>query len=96
MDTDVTAHLREVSAKLKQLINNYKALQKENSDLKEALLTSKEKQKELVAKVEALDQQILIIKASTTKMEGEEKRLFEKKIDQYIKDIEKTISVLSE
>lgn len=96
MATDVTENLRELSAKLKQLISNYKAIQKENADLKQALLTTKEKHKELVEKVETLDQQILIIKASTTKMEGEEKRLFEKKIDQYIKDIEKTISVLSE
>lgn len=96
MAAEVTEDLIKINAKLRLLISNYSALQKENRQLKDAISNAGEKQKQLIEKVESLNQKILIMQASASKMEGDEKRLFEKKIDQYIKDIDKAISVLSE
>ncbi|GAC1379589.1 MAG: hypothetical protein NVSMB45_01870 [Ginsengibacter sp.] len=96
MAVEVTENLLKINAKLRLLISNYSALQKENTQLKEAISNAKENQRQLIEKIESLNQKILIMQASASKMEGDEKRLFEKKIDQYIKDIDKAISVLSE
>ncbi len=56
------------------------------------------KQKELTAKqnIEELQQQSSILKLASGEMSDKDKKNFEKKINQYIKEIDKCIAFLSQ
>ncbi|RYY50112.1 MAG: hypothetical protein EOO06_04900 [Chitinophagaceae bacterium] len=85
-----------VHTKLQQLLKQYDALLKENErqqQLIEALQKEKTDNKELV---ETLHQQNLVLKASVTDMDPAEKKELEQKINLYIKNIDKCISLLSQ
>lgn len=77
------------------MLKQYELLQKENAKqhqqidhLQKDLLQHKEKMDEL-------QQQNLILKASVTNMDASDKKELDLKIQQYIKNIDKCISLLS-
>lgn len=95
MPDAIDNHIESIQLKLTVLIKNYQALLVENKRLKndhEQLKLSHEALKEVAANVE---QQNQILKASTGKMEGAEKLAFEKVINQYIKSIDKCMTMLN-
>jgi len=88
-------HINLIQSKLQQLLKQYELLQKDNAkqqqqinNLQKDLLQHKEK-------MDGLQQQNLILKASVTDMDVTEKKQLEQKIQQYIKNIDKCISLLS-
>jgi uncharacterized coiled-coil DUF342 family protein len=78
------------------LLKQYNRLQKENERLKEELQQSRNKDNEILNKVEELQQQIGILKLGSGEMNERDKKEFEKKINQYIREIDKCISFLSQ
>lgn len=87
--------LRELNGKLQQLLKKYAALQKENQKLSGELEEWDKKEKALTGKVGLLQMENSILKASAGKMEEKERTGFEKQINQYIKDIEKCMTMLN-
>ena len=85
-----------VLRKLQLLLKKYDSLKKENERLKKDLAEKEDAQNQYVEYVDELRQQISILKAATGKMEETDKKEFEKRITQYIKGIDKCISLLSE
>lgn len=88
-------HIKQLNAKLQLLLKQHAALQHDNAQQKktiEALTEKAEKQKE---EMEVMKQQQLILKASLDQMEPKEKKELEQKINGYIKNIDKCISLLS-
>jgi uncharacterized coiled-coil DUF342 family protein len=85
-----------VNEKLQQLLKQYNRLQKENERLKEELQQFKGKETEILNKVEELQQQIGILKLGSGEMNERDKKEFEKKINQYVREIDKCISFLSQ
>lgn len=85
-----------LNEKLQQLLKQYNRVQKENERLKEELKQSKNKETEIQAKVEALQQQVSILKLGSVEMNEKDKKEFEKKINQYIREVDKCISFLSQ
>lgn len=88
-------HINLIQTKLLHLLKQYELLQKEHAKqqqqidhLQQDLLQHKEKMDEL-------QQQNLILKASVTDMDATKKKELEQKIQQYIKNIDKCISLLS-
>ncbi len=67
----------------------------ENEQLKKSLSTLQERDKEQKEYIAALKQEQLILKASIDKMDELEKKELEQKINGYIKNIDKCISLLS-
>ena len=53
------------------------------------------REKELVTKIEILEQQVHILKASAGTLEGDERVRFEKNINQYIRNLDKCIAMLN-
>lgn len=85
-----------LNEKLQQLLKQYNRLQKENDRLKEELLQARNKETEGHRRVEELQQQMSILKLASGEMNEKDKKEFEKKINQYVKEIDKCISFLSQ
>ena len=92
----VDQQFNSLNDKLQQLLKQYNRLQKENEKLKEELILAKNKELETEHKIEEIQQQVSIMKISTGEMSEKDKKEFEKKINQYIREIDKCISFLSQ
>lgn len=89
-------HIKRVNDKLQQLLRQYLQLQKENERLQNTIKKLESDRQEKIQQVELLQQQVAILKASTGKMDESDKKALEKKINQYLKEIDKCITLLSE
>ena len=89
-------HIKRITDKLQQLLKNHRLLQKDNerqSTLIAALQQEKEKDAQQIT---TLKEQVNILKAAAGQMNEADKKAFEKNISQYIREIDKCISLLSE
>jgi len=93
---NLETHIREVNEKLQQLIKKHIALKKENESLRSELGSMKEKEVEYKYAIHELDQKIYVLKAASGEMPEADKKEFEKKINQYIKEIDKCIGLLTD
>ena len=89
-------HLKRIQEKLQQLLKSHASLQKENSKLKEELAHLKEKNVVQQKSAEDLKQQVSILKVNSGDMTEADKKEFEKRINGYLKEIDRCISLLGE
>lgn len=82
--------------KLQQLLKAYARVQKENDRLKDELQKAKDNEQLLNNRLDEMQQQVTIMKMGTGDLNERDKKEFEKKINRYIKEIDKCISYLSE
>ncbi|MEO8414652.1 MAG: hypothetical protein ABI472_13380 [Ginsengibacter sp.] len=87
--------INSIHAKLQLLLKKYAALQNENEVLLHAIKACRENEKGLSQKIGSLEVQAGILKASVGKMNDKEKHDFDKRINQYIKDIDKCMAILN-
>jgi chromosome segregation ATPase len=85
-----------INDKLQQLLKQYSRLQKENEQLKEELQQVRNTETATQQKMEELQQQVSILKVASGELNEKDKKEFEKKINQYIREIDKCISFLSQ
>jgi len=93
--TDTEVQLKRIQAKLQQLLKRHVILQKENGWLRQEVDSAK---KEVSIQQETLDnlkQQIDVLKYSGGEMNETDKKEFEKKINSYVKEIDRCIVMLS-
>jgi len=94
--SDLQSNIKRINDKLQKLLKQYQQLQKDNerqSRMIKELQDTKEKQ---TATILTLQQQADILKASAGQMNAADKKAFEKHINQYIKEIDKCIGLLSD
>ena len=94
--SELEKNIKRVNDKLQQLLKNYQHVQKENyrqAKLIEELKQAKEKDSQLIT---TLQEKIRILKAAAGKMNEKDKKEFEKTINQYIREVDKCIGMLSE
>ena len=89
-------HIKRINDKLQRLVKKYAQLQKENEKLKNDLYLIKASEKEKDEQLQLLALRIDVLKAARGDMKEEEKKRFEKKINQYLKDVDKCIALLNE
>lgn len=87
-------HLKRIQDKLQQFLKQYAALQKENVQLKEELNKSKEEAKAQQHQIDTLKQKLDILKLNAGEMSEVDKKEFEKKINTYLKEIDRCIALL--
>lgn len=92
----VDQQFNSINEKLQQLLKQQNRLQKENERLKEELHVSKTNEKTILQQMDEMQQQISILKVASGELNEKDKREFEKKINQYIREIDKCISFLSQ
>ena len=88
--------LKRIQAKLQQLLKKHVILQKENGWLKGELDTTKKEVSVQQESLENLKQQVDVLKYSNGEMSETDKKEFEKKINSYVKEIDRCIVMLSQ
>jgi CHASE3 domain sensor protein len=89
-------HIKRIGDKLQQLLKHYQLLQKDNERLRSSVTKLEEENQQKAQDIEQLQLQVNILKASAGQMEEADKKAFDKKINQYLKEIDKCITLLSE
>ena len=93
---EIEEHIKRVTNKLQQLLKQYHALQKENEKLRDTLKEVQQVKEQEAEKIAQLNLQINILKTSVGQMTETDKKVFEKQINQYVKEIDKCIGLLNE
>lgn len=94
--TDLEQHIKRITEKLHFILKNYSHLQRENEKLKNELLSVKSREAEKDDLLKLMGLRTEVLKASKGTMSDDEKRIFEKTINQYLKEIDKCIALLNE
>jgi predicted nuclease with TOPRIM domain len=89
-------HLKRIQDKVQQLLKQQVSLQKENLALKEELDTIKKETSQFREDSATLKQQVEILKYSNGEMDEADKKQFEKRINTYLKEIDRCIAMLSQ
>ena len=92
-DPDCKIALKAFHCEIK---NDHHALKKENSRLTEELQSAQRKNKEQQKNLDELKQQVSILKVSSGDMSEADKKEFEKRINGYLKEIDRCIALLGE
>ena len=94
--TDLDVHIKRIHEKLERLLKQYNDLQKENNLLKKEIERSSRQAMVNQQTIETLKQQVEVLKISSGNWDENDKKEFEKRINHYIKEIDKCIALLSE
>ncbi len=88
--------IKTISDKLQQLVKKCNSLQKENEVLYRELSVLKEKEKEYKSTIDAISQKVNILQAVAGNMTEADQKELEKRINQFVKDIDKCIDMITE
>lgn len=88
-------HINSINLKLQLLLKKYAVLQKENSILTKEIESCKKNEKDYLQKIDSLEIQAGILKSSAGQLNDKEKHDFEKRINQYIKELDKCMAMLN-
>ena len=88
--------LKTLNTKLQSLLKRHQLLLKENDVLKKEVEALRIENNEEKKSAQTLQQQVDILRMNNGLMNDDEKRILEKKIDGYLNDIEKCITLLNE
>ena len=94
--SDLEVQLRRIQDKLQQLLKQYAVLQKENSRMKEVLQRDTKNTLVNQQHIDDLKQQVEVLKITSGNWDETDKKEFEKRINSYIKEIDRCITLLSE
>ncbi len=88
--------LIRIQEKLQILLGSYEAVQRENDRLRKQAAEQSLRVAEQSEKIESLEKTISVLRTLSVKLDPNDKRELEKRLNQYLKDIDKCISMLSE
>jgi len=95
-DNPIESQIQRIQDKLQQLLRQRDLLLKENGKLREELRKTKEGQAVDTRRLEQLKQQVEVLRVTKTAMSEGEKRELEKRLGQYIREIDRCIALLGE
>jgi hypothetical protein len=93
---ELELQVRRIQDKLQQLLRQRDSLLKENEKLKGEVRQLRADHADHSAMLEQLRQQVEILKVSKGEMNEAEKKTFEKRLGQYIREIDRCIALLGE
>ncbi len=93
---DINIELSGIRQKLKRLLDQHSALQKENQRLQIENNNAQSKLIEKDEQIKLLTQQIAVLKSGIQQWHPEQKKLFIKRIDAHLKEIEKCLALMNE
>ena len=88
--------VRRIQEKLQQLLRQRDLLLKENTKLREEVRQMQQSLDDRGTRLDQLQQQVEILKATKAAMSESEKRALEKRLGQYIREIDRCIAMLGE
>lgn len=93
---ELELQVKRISEKLQQLLRQRDSLLKENEKLKGDLRDLKSDHSSHTIRLEQLQQQVELLKLSKGEMNVTEKKALEKRLGQYIREIDRCIALLAE
>ena len=90
------SQLKRIQDKLQQLLKEQLVLQKENERLEKELAKYKEHSSNQVQLIDTLQRRAEVLKLSSGEMNETDKKEIEKRINSYIKEIDRCIAILGE
>jgi phage tail tube protein FII len=88
--------LKRVNEKLQQLLRQYRLLQKDNERLNNAVKQYHDREKDQEQRIDELTTRVQVLQMAAGQMDEADKKEFEKKINRYIKEVNKCINYLGE
>ena len=88
--------LKRIQDKLQQLVKQYAAIKKDNQSLKTRLDKANTQLATQTGSMDAMKQQADVLRLNAGKLKDTEKKEFEKRINNYIREIDKCIALLGE
>ncbi|MBZ4192215.1 hypothetical protein [Niabella beijingensis] len=95
MSQAIEEKIRLIQEKLIQLSRKNAAIEKENMALKQDLEEARAAAASAVSNMEAAQQQLDIARYGNTSMSTEERKAFEKRVNGYLREIDRCIALLS-
>ena len=92
---ELEQQINRIQDKLQQLLKQKNALLKENEELKNELSGVKKDATAYQSTIDELKQQASVLKMNAADMSDVDKREFEKRLNLYIKEIDRCIAMLS-
>jgi len=92
---DTITHIKNLNAKLQLLLKQYTSLQQEHARQKKILESLQAAAKDQKEQLDLLYQKNLLLKSSAGTGDAKEKKELEQKINGYLRNIDKCISLLS-
>ncbi len=94
--SNLSENINRINTKIQQLLKQYQLIQKENEQLAQTVKELKIIQEANMLRISQMEQQAGILKSAAGKMNEKDRKVFEQQINQYIKEIDKSIGLLSE
>jgi hypothetical protein len=88
--------LKRINDKLQQAAQRYQQLQKENEQLSKEVQLLREKDKARQIRIDELEMKVTALQTVTGQLAETDKREVEKRINRYIREIDRCIALLSE
>jgi hypothetical protein len=85
-----------INDKLQLLLKQQLRLKRENEQLRRELEEGRQRERAFRQQVDMLDNAVALLKLAAGEMDDRDKKEFEKKISQYIRDIDKVIAYLGQ
>ena len=88
--------LKRIQEKAQLLVKQYQQLQTENEQLRKEVRLFAEKQEAYKIKMETLEEKVAVLKTATGHLNDTDKKEIEKRLNHYLKEIDRCITMLSE
>jgi chromosome segregation ATPase len=88
--------LTRITGKLQQLLRKHEVILKENEKLRTEIGELRLKQDNNAGKIAELEQSVAVLRTLTGNMDEQNKKALEKQLNQYIREIDRCIAMLSE
>jgi hypothetical protein len=95
MNDTIDNQLKNIQTKLQQMLKQYRLVVKENEQLKKQLADNTLQATTKHQQVQALQQQLDILKMGPSSFDSKDKAALEKKIDMYIKEIDRCLLMMN-
>ena len=88
--------IQRIHQKIQQLLKQQENLQKQNRELRQEVMGLKKQREQHLESIDELQQQLTVLKAAKSELSEDEKKVFDKRLGQYIREIDRCINMLSE
>jgi len=88
--------IERIHQKIQHLLKQQENLHRLNKQLTEEVSRLKKQKEQHLESIDELQQQLAVLKAAKSELTEDEKKAFEKRLGQYIREIDRCITVLSE
>jgi chromosome segregation ATPase len=92
--SNISEQLSRVGTKVSRLIRDLNASEKENERLRQEIEGLRRREDELSTRCREMEEQIAVLKAAAGRLDENTKKELEKRLNQYVREIDRCISLL--